>query len=136
MSDSPARRMTMRKAQRLTEDRQYAEVYDTRVRKVRGAFSMSSRPNSTGSHRLGLAVPRKVGSAPRRNRIKRLIREAFRMTRHELAGAPEVGYDMVVGVRAHDLGKDDPGLERVRATLIELAESTHREWMKRAGRRS
>ena len=32
-----------------------------------------------GRRRLGVVVPKRIGSAPTRNRIKRLIREQFRL---------------------------------------------------------
>ncbi len=35
-------------------------------------------PNKAGRARLGMAAPRRYGNAVRRNRFKRLVREAFR----------------------------------------------------------
>ncbi|MHC4398830.1 MAG: ribonuclease P protein component [Planctomycetota bacterium] len=49
-------------------------------------------PNGLDHPRVGLSVSRKVGGAVRRNRWKRLIREAFRLSRQRL---PE-GVDLVV----------------------------------------
>ena len=56
---------------------------------------MIARPNSLGHARLGLAVGvRSAGNAVNRNRVKRVVREAFRHIHQEL---PAV--DLVVNAR-------------------------------------
>lgn len=122
---------TFRREQRLTHDLEYKAVYEARVRSVRGGFSLAARPNSLGRHRLGLAVPRGVGSAPRRNLFKRLIREAFRLMQHDLPGLPDRSYDLIVGLRAHELPSGRPSLVEVRAALDHLAAAADRQWRRR-----
>ncbi len=68
--------------------------------------------------RLGLSVSRKVGKAVVRNRWKRLIREAFRLTRAKL---PQ-GVDLVVIPRA----EAPPDLEGLMVSLPRLAERVAR----------
>ncbi len=43
-------------------------------------------PNQHGRSRIGVTVTKKVGPAVKRNRIKRIVREFFRLNRHDLVG--------------------------------------------------
>ena len=69
--------------------------------------------------RLGLTVARNVGGAVERNRVKRLLREAFDA---EAAGVPS-NHDIVIKARpdVRELAERE-GLDAVRAQLAELLE--------------
>jgi ribonuclease P protein component len=74
--------------------------------------------------RLGLAVGRPVGSAVVRNRWKRLIREAFRLTRSQLP----TGVDLVISPRKGAA----PSLDGIRSSILRLAKRLSRKLRKPA----
>jgi ribonuclease P protein component len=137
VSATPARpRLTFPRRLRLTRDREYRAAYTARVKRVVGPLTVHARPNGLEHYRLGLSVGRSAaGSAVARNRIKRLIREAFRTVQHDLprlrADGGEEGYDLVVGVRRHELLE----LAEYRDLLVRAVESAHGEWSRRRGGR-
>lgn len=93
--DAP--RLVYRRRHRLSRSRDFRAVYKEGLRARRGPLLVFARPNDLPHARLGLSVPRRVGKAVSRNRIKRRLREAFRLLMPE---APS-GYDLVIVVRPH-----------------------------------
>jgi len=53
-------------------------------------FILFTRENKNLFHRLGIVVKREFGSAPFRNRIKRYIREFFRLHKHQIKGSFDI----------------------------------------------
>jgi len=62
--------------------------YGTRLR-GRG-FALIFLTGSGACRRLGISVPSKVGNAVRRNRIKRIVRETFRLHRDVFPPASDI----------------------------------------------
>lgn len=60
------------------------------------------RPNGLNGPRLGLAIAAKtIGNAVARNRLRRIIRESFRLAQHRLPAA-----DIVIGARVGARGAE------------------------------
>jgi len=93
----PDKRFARPPSRRLAGKRAFSAVFEDGLRESRGPLRFVARPNGLDYLRTGLAVPRGVGTAVRRNRIKRLLRESFRLLQHDLPG----GYDLVTVVRPH-----------------------------------
>lgn len=73
------------KAERLLKRREFLAVsrnYKQRINTDHFLFLL--KPNQLPQTRLGIIASKKVGSAVRRNRVKRIIREFFRINKHLL----------------------------------------------------
>ncbi len=94
---SGQRRATFPKTHRLSGKLQFQQVFDAKVKVVRGPLVAFAVPNELSHPRLGISISRAVGTAVKRNRIKRLVRETFRLLQHDLPRS----YDIVIVVRPH-----------------------------------
>jgi ribonuclease P protein component len=65
---------------RLTEKRAFREIFEKPCVASDSCFKILAKPNGQSVSRLGMAVSRKVDRrAVQRNRLKRLVRESFRL---------------------------------------------------------
>jgi len=83
------------RSRRLLQRAEFGRVFAAKRVFIDEELILHTAANGGQPTRLGLAIGRKVGNAVRRNRIKRLIREAFRLNQHRF---PD-GLDLVVVVR-------------------------------------
>jgi ribonuclease P protein component len=101
------------RASRILKSADFRVVYDNGIRvtcPIFAAFCLQRKDVS--GPRIGLTVPRALGGAVIRNRIKRRIREAFRHHRAEFAA-----WDIVINPRRAALtapfGEIERGLQKV-----------------------
>lgn len=127
-----APRLTFRRSQRLHGHGAFKTVLEARARAEGRAIAVHAMPNGGAVSRLGISIGRRIGSACARNRIKRLLREAYRLSQHEHPRGAPAPYDIVVVVRPHEtLSVDD-----YREALCSALQSLHLTWQKRANKSS
>ena len=119
----PPRRYTFGKQQRVRNRLEFAAVFDRGIRVPRGPLLMVGMPSEHARSRLGLSVPKRVGTAPTRNRVKRMLRESFRLMQHDFPRA----YDLVVVVRPHKPMMLAEYQRLVSGMVVKL----HQAWQKR-----
>ena len=118
-------RYRFRPAEHLRRPSDFRRVYERRRSVSDGLLLIYACPNGLPYLRLGLSVSRKVGPAVHRNRLRRLYREAFRLTRHEMP----TGLDLVLIPR----GPAEPALEALKKSLPRLVGQLARKLAREAG---
>jgi ribonuclease P protein component len=99
VNSSPAVSEGFSRNDRLRKRREFEECYASGVRVSGRHVQVFLLPVAgTARPRLGISVPRRVGSAVVRNRVRRRLREIFRRGRALLGGAP-LSLSIVVNVR-------------------------------------
>jgi RNase P protein component len=96
------------KEERLKNSRDFKRVYSEGKRIRTKNFIVYALPNGLGLPRLGLAVSAKTANSPGRSRIKRLLREFFRLNKTCFVKQPPCALPQ--GVRGHT-GRNKAGFE-------------------------
>ena len=113
------RAFAFRPHEHLRRPADFQRVYDRRRSVSNEWLIVYACPNGLPHTRLGLSVSRKVGGAVQRNRRRRLFREAFRLTRHQMP----TGLDLILIPR----GPAEPPLADLLEALPKLVAQAARK---------
>ena len=86
------KRFSLSKNKRLATNKQFEAVLARNLRVSNGLLTLFMAENDCGYPRLGVSVAKSCGNAVVRNRLKRLLREAFRQSQGQIPA----GFDCVL----------------------------------------
>ena len=92
----------------LKKNHEFRRLYSKGKSTVASTLVCYCRKNGRDRNRIGYTVSNKIGNAVTRNRIRRRLREIYRL--HE--GEVKRGYDIVIVARHRAAGADYHHLER------------------------
>ena len=99
----------------LKLNREFRKVYGKGRSAVMPAIVVYVLENRLSMNRLGITVSTKIGKAVRRNKIRRRLREAYRINEEKI----KTGYDIVLVARGKSRAEEFRGLE---AEFLKAAE--------------
>ena len=86
----------MKRATTVKENYEFRRIYAKGKSGVSPYLVVYCRPNRRNNNRLGVTVSAKLGHAVVRNRVRRRLREIFRLSQSEM----KQGYDIIIVARS------------------------------------
>jgi len=105
-------RFRLKKEAKIRNASDYRRVMREGVRGNTPHFHIRTLKNPLGIIRLGTAVGRKVGNACARNRIKRRLREYFRLNREKMPPETDIVFVALDGAATLDMHQLQAELDR------------------------
>ncbi|MHC4206054.1 MAG: ribonuclease P protein component [Planctomycetota bacterium] len=125
--DDSMKRLSLPKKKRLVSNRQFKAVMDNGRRFINGVLLLYMAENDCEYSRLGVSVGKSRGNAVVRNRLKRLMREAFRQNQHQIPA----GFDYVLMISPRWPKKSNvekspklPTFEQIEASFLALVNAS------------
>lgn len=127
------------KKKRLVSNKQFEAVLARKIRVANGLLVLYAAENDCGYPRLGVSVGKSCGGAVERNRLKRLLREAFRQNQGHIP--PGLDYLLMISpqwskkeYKAAGAKKaiKQPTFEQVKASFLALAAAAENRLKKKA----
>ena len=98
----------------LNKNYEFRRVYSSGKSSATPLLALYYKKNRTGHNRLGLTVGTKVGNAVTRNRVRRKLKEIYRLHEAEI----KQGLDIVVVARVRSKNAEYAALESDMLSLI------------------
>lgn len=98
----------MKNTQSLKLNKDFRRLYSRGKSFVGGYTVIYVSKNRFGQSRLGLTVSKSTGKAVKRNRLKRLMRESYRLIEDRISP----GFDIIIVARNRALGKTQAQIQK------------------------
>lgn len=96
----------LRKSDKLRKNKHFQAVYKSGKSFANRMLVLYVLPNQSDSRKIGFAAGKRLGNAVIRNRVKRLLRETYRLNQSKLPAGCDyilVGRQPAVGARCQDI---------------------------------